>query len=205
MADSRKTNIIHNSNIEGSDELFTVPNIISFMRIILIIPFVFLFLSEEYILAFSFILISGISDALDGFFARKLKQISKLGKMLDPIADKLTLVAVVTCVGILIPELITLVIILVLKDLLMLAGGYYLLKKGIVPPAAKWYGKVATIIFYISVVFIIFMKAFMGVDNPLINGIILGITSIAMMFALIKYSIIFFKLIKANNNNTISR
>lgn len=203
MADSRKTNtdIMHNGSIEGSDELFTVPNFISFIRIVLIIPFVLFFLADKYILAFSLILASGISDALDGFLARKLNQISKLGKMLDPIADKLTLVAVVMCMGTLIPELLPLVIILVVKDLLMLAGGYYLLKRGIVPPAAKWYGKIATIIFYISVVFIVFMKAFMGINNPLMNGIILGITSIAMMFALVKYSIIFFQLIKANKNS----
>ena len=116
--------------------IFTVPNCISFFRILLIIPFVLFFLCGKYIEAFSFILLSGISDCLDGFFARKLNQVSKLGKLLDPIADKLTLVAVVICFGILIPVIFPFLSVLIVKDVLMLTGGFYLLKKGIEPPAA---------------------------------------------------------------------
>lgn len=190
-----------NTETEGSEMIFTVPNIISFVRLLLIIPFVLFFLDGEYIYAFSFIVMSGISDCLDGFLARKLNQISELGKLLDPIADKLTLVAVIVCLGTLIPHIFPLVIALVVKDLLMLMGGYYLLRKGITPPAAKWYGKVATVIFYISVVTIVFCKGILDFQIPWLTGIMLGITVIAMMFALVKYAIIFLGLLRDEKNN----
>ncbi len=189
-----------NTEAKASEMIFTVPNIISFARILMIIPFVVFFLKGEYVYAFSFIIMSGISDCLDGFLARKLNQISELGKLLDPIADKLTLVAVILCLGTLVPPILPLVIALVLKDLLMLLGGYYLLRKGITPPPAKWYGKVATVIFYISVVTIVFCKGILEYDIPWLTGIMMGITFIAMMFSLAKYAMIFLQLLKEQKN-----
>ena len=181
---------------EDSDMIFTVPNCISFFRILLIIPFVLFFISGSYIEAFSFILLSGISDCLDGFFARKLNQVSKLGKLLDPIADKLTLVAVVICFGILIPVIFPFLSVLIVKDVLMLTGGFYLLKKGIEPPAAKWYGKVATLIFYVSVVSIVLYKSVLHYDMPYLTVFLVGITVFAMIFALLNYAGVFLLLLK---------
>ncbi len=191
-----------NSSVKSDDSklkdntVFTVPNLISFSRILLIIPFIIFFLMGEYVLSFSFIFLSGISDCLDGFLARKLNQISDLGKLLDPIADKLTLVSVVICLGFLIPPIIPIVIILAFKDVLMLIGGFYLLKRGITPPSAKWYGKVATVVFYISVVIIVFFKGFLEYEIHLLTIILLSITFAVMMFALIKYAIVFKRLLK---------
>ena len=74
---SKKEDIAVNKN--SFDSVFTIPNIISFIRIILIIPFTIFFLIEEYVIAFAVILLSGISDCLDGFLARKLNQVSELG------------------------------------------------------------------------------------------------------------------------------
>lgn len=185
-----------NDKINNLSMIFTVPNIISFIRIILIVPFVLFFLNEEYIHAFSCVLFSGASDCLDGFLARKLNQVTVLGKILDPIADKLTLVAVIICLGILIPTIFPLVVALVAKDVLMLTGGYYLLRRGITPPQAKWYGKVSTIIFYISVVTIVFYKAFLVKTLPLLTAVLLIITTVSMMFSLVMYARTFFELLK---------
>ncbi len=196
---SKKEDIAVKSN--SIDSVFTIPNIISFIRILLIIPFTVFFLAEEYIIAFAVILLSGISDCLDGFLARKLNQVSELGKLLDPIADKLTLVSVLISLGVLIPKILPMVIILALKDILMLFGGFYLFKKGILPPPAKWYGKVATIVFYISVVIIVFLKGFLNYEVYLLTFILLSITFVVMMFALVKYVIIFKALLKNKDNN----
>lgn len=182
-----------------SSAIFTIPNIISFTRILLIVPFIIFFLMGEYIVAFSFIVLSGISDCLDGFLARKLNQISDLGKLLDPVADKLTLVAVVICLGILIPKMMPIVVLLVFKDVLMLIGGFYLLKKDIIPPPAKWYGKVATTVFYVSVVTIVFFRGFLEYEIYLLTIILLSLTFAVMMFALIKYAIVFKNLLKEKN------
>lgn len=182
----------------NKSEILTIPNVISFLRIVFIAPFVLFFLNEQYIAAFSFIVLSGLSDCIDGYLARRLNQVTELGKILDPIADKLTLVAVIICLGTLLPQIVPLVIALVVKDLSMLLGGYYLIHKGIAPPAAKWYGKLATIIFYVSVVAIVFSRAFLHYNNPLVVLVLLSITIVAMMFALVNYAIIFIKLLNEN-------
>lgn len=190
---------------DGEDKIFTIPNLLSMFRIVLIIPMIVFFLSKNYIGAVICVVISGLSDMFDGMIARRFNQISKLGKMLDPIADKLTLVAVIICIGILIPNLRLLVIILAAKDILMLIGGAYLIHRGITPPAAKWYGKIATVVFYISVTAIVGIEVFGGAQlaaqlSVLITTL-LTVTSLVMIFALVMYAILFFQLLKENRKN----
>ncbi len=174
----------------------TVPNLLSLLRIIVIAPMIKFILAEDYIGAGAMLLISGISDALDGWIARKFNQVTQLGKMLDPIADKLTLIAVVVCVSILYPTLFVFVAILLLKEILMLLGGLVLIKNKIKTPAAKWYGKVATIIFYTSVITVVLLKAIWGIVNPVLNIVLFCLTTGAMLFSLVNYAILFFKLLK---------
>ncbi|HIP94029.1 MAG TPA: CDP-alcohol phosphatidyltransferase family protein, partial [Leucothrix sp.] len=71
-----------------------IPNIISVLRILLVLPIASLLLDEAWMSAFILIFIAGISDAFDGFLARAFHWQSKLGSMLDPIADKLLLVVI---------------------------------------------------------------------------------------------------------------
>ena len=78
-------------------DLVTVPNLITYFRFILVPPFIYFFINEQFLLAGIMIGLSGLSDCFDGFFARKLNQVTSLGKILDPIADKVTLVAVAVC------------------------------------------------------------------------------------------------------------
>lgn len=190
---------------DGEDKIFTIPNLLSMFRIVLIIPMIVFFLSKNYIGAVICIVISGLSDMFDGMIARRFNQISKLGKMLDPIADKLTLVAVIICIGILIPNLRLLVIILAAKDILMLIGGAYLIHRGITPPAAKWYGKIATVVFYISVTAIVGIEVFGGAQLAAQLSVmittLLTVTSLVMIFALVMYAILFFQLLKENRKN----
>lgn len=174
---------------------FNIPNMLSFIRIIIIIPFVLYFLNDDYLFAALMLVLSGVSDMFDGIIARKLNQITKLGKILDPVADKLTLTAVIICMGVKFPEIVPLVVILILKDLSMLIAGSFLLKKGIEPAAAKWYGKLSTVVFYVSVIIIVALKAIWGINNPVISISLLSVTAAFMLFALFKYFMIFLKLI----------
>lgn len=175
-------------------ENFNIPNILSFIRIIIIIPFVLYFLEDDYLSAALMLILSGLSDMFDGIIARKLNQITRLGKVLDPVADKLTLTAVILCMGIKFPEIIPLVIILILKDISMLIAGSILLKKDIEPPAAKWYGKLSTVFFYISVIIIVGLKAIWGITNPMLSISLLSITAILMIYALLKYFVLYLEL-----------
>lgn len=70
-------------NNDSSDEILTIPNILSFFRILLITPFMILFLNGQYIWATVMIIISGLTDCVDGFVARHFNQVSDFGKILD--------------------------------------------------------------------------------------------------------------------------
>lgn len=185
--------------LKSESKYITIPNILSFSRILLIIPFVRAFLNDDYIFAALYLIVSGISDMLDGVIARKFNQITKLGKLLDPVADKLTLIAVVVCMGIKFLEILPLVVLLIIKDVCMLLAGAILIRRKIDPPAAKWYGKVSTIIFYLSVIVIVTLKAAFGIVNSNLSIFLLSVTAVFMIFALIKYFEIFVELIKKDN------
>lgn len=190
---------------KGWKKNLTVPNIISLVRILLIIPLIYYLLEENYLAAVIILVISGLSDMLDGLIARKFNQVTELGKLLDPVADKLTLVAIVVCIGLLIPQSIPLLTVLIIKDMLMLAGGFFLLKKGITPPAAKWYGKVATTIFYISMVVIVLGKAVFNYENEILTVSLLTITTASMLFALVKYFKIFLEMLRENDLKKVDK
>nr|WP_316622777.1 CDP-alcohol phosphatidyltransferase family protein [uncultured Ruminococcus sp.] len=183
-----------------SKDLMTIPNAISFVRILLITPFVAFFIAAKYITgnyipAIIIIALSGISDLFDGMIARKFHQESELGKVLDPLADKLTLIAVGICLIFIEPYVLPLMIIMVLKDILMIIGGTIIINKGVIPPKSSWYGKASTFMFYISVAMVVLMEIF-NFHNETISLAVLGVTAGMMIFSLINYAIIFFKIQK---------
>lgn len=187
-------------DVKAQDWL-TIPNILSFFRIVLIVPFVYFFLEKNYVLAAVMLILSGLSDACDGFIARKFNQVTELGKMLDPIADKLTLIAIMVCITIFSPIVLPVMIVLILKDVIMIIGGSRLVKTGIAPPAAKWYGKLGTFMFYVSVCLIVFLKAAFNYENDILSVTLLSITSVIMIFALIKYFLLYNSLLKEPGKN----
>jgi cardiolipin synthase len=144
--------------------------------------------------------LSGLSDCFDGFFARKLNQVTSLGKILDPIADKVTLISVAVCMVIYMPAIMPIMMVLVTKEFLMLLGGFILLLCKVAPPPANIFGKVATVVFYFVICLIIFIKILTGQENMLLVYIGLILTALAMIIALIQYGIVFFRLIKAKND-----
>lgn len=192
-----------------SKDLMTIPNAISFVRILLITPFVAFFIAAKYITgnyvpAVVIIALSGISDLFDGMIARKFHQESELGKVLDPLADKLTLIAVGICLIFIEPYVLPLMIIMVLKDILMIIGGTIIINKGVIPPKSSWYGKASTFMFYISVAMVVCMEVF-NFHNETISLAVLGVTAGMMIFSLVNYAIIFFKIqkqIKSKEENT---
>lgn len=173
-----------------------VPNALTLLRIIVIFPMARFLLKQDYLMAGVMILISGVSDMLDGFLARRLNQITDLGKILDPIADKLTLIAVVVCVNVLYPEIMPFIIVLFTKELLMLSGGAFLLRFRIKPPAAKWYGKISTVLFYTSITTLIMLKAVWGYTNRTLSLVLLSITTASMLFSLVMYFLLFLRIVK---------
>lgn len=176
--------------------IFTIPNILSYLRILMIPPFMYLFLKGKYIESAIVIVLSGLSDCIDGFLARRLNQITQLGKMIDPVADKLTLIAVGFCLSVIEPMIIPVIFILALKDILMLIGASVLLKKHIMPVASAWYGKVGTVCFYVSVAAIVVFDMILKFENfGIVSFIMLSVTAVIMIYSLIRYYLIFRALI----------
>lgn len=128
-----------------------VPNILTLFRFILI-PFIFISITnEQYLTAFIILTISGITDILDGFIARKFNFITNFGKLIDPLSDKATQICVL--LALVLNNIVPLWILFIvfLKELIMIAGASFLYGKELVV-SSKWYGKLSTVLFYIAIV-----------------------------------------------------
>ena len=136
-----------------------VPNSLTILRFLLIPVVVFYIFTGNYILAFVFFTISGLTDIADGFIARKFNLISNFGKLMDPLADKLTQIA--TLASLVFTHIIPIWILLIvlLKEFIMICGASFLYGKDVVV-YSKWYGKLATVLFYIAIVVSLLLKQF---------------------------------------------
>ncbi|MCH4239635.1 MAG: CDP-alcohol phosphatidyltransferase family protein [Oscillospiraceae bacterium] len=177
---------------------FNIPNTLTVLRMILIVPFMCLYLKGHVRSAVAVLIIAGLTDALDGFVARHFNQFTELGQMLDPISDKLTQGAVAISLAIRHPVLLPFLMIFIVKEAIMLTAGGVLLKKGKRPCAAKWYGKLATVLFYITFVTILVMDLF-GFYHQNTAIIMLVITAAFMIFALVMYAREFFRILKSGD------
>lgn len=135
----------------------TIPNWLSFLRIALIPVFTVLFIKGIYIPAFIVMIVAALTDLIDGKVARKFNMISNLGKILDPIADKLSQMAIVIILIVKFWDgyLKYILFLFIVKELVMVLAGGILLAKGMRPVAAEMWGKVATTVFYIFMIVII--------------------------------------------------
>lgn len=136
-----------------------LPNILTIIRFLLIPFIVFYIFTGNYILAFAFFTISGLTDIADGFIARKFNFISTFGKLMDPLADKLTQITTLASLAITHVIPIWILIIVLLKEFIMICGASFLYGKDVVV-YSKWYGKLATVLFYIAIVSSLIAKQF---------------------------------------------
>lgn len=138
----------------------SIPNILTTVRLFLVPIFIFIFFLKpegNIIYATYIFILAGITDILDGYIARKYNLITKWGQAMDPLADKLMQVTVIICFTIKNYLPIWVIIIIGLKELLMVLGGlflYYRKDKSVIP--ANKYGKLATIVFYIAILYLAF-------------------------------------------------
>lgn len=147
-----------NENVKDLfDNWNTIPNWLCFLRIALIPVFTTLFIKGSYIPAFILMIVAALTDLLDGKIARKYNMVSNLGKILDPIADKLSQIAIVIILIVKFWDgyLKYILFLFIVKELLMVLGGALLMAKGMRPVAAEMWGKVATTVFYVFMIVII--------------------------------------------------
>jgi len=152
-------------------KIFTVPNIISFVRILLIPVFAWAYLRGHMLLALALVAVSGVSDKLDGTIARHTNQVSDLGKMLDPVADKLTQMTLAVLMFIRfyasqdawMRAFAWVFLGFIGKEVLMLLFALLMLLLGKRPGAAEIWGKAATVAFYIVMLLLLLAGPEVGV------------------------------------------
>ena len=136
-----------------------VPNILTIIRFLFIPIILYYIFTGNYLLGFIFFTVSGITDILDGCIARKFNLISNFGKLMDPLADKLTQISVLAALVIVNIIPVWILIIVVLKELIMVIGASFLYGKDVVV-YSKWYGKLATVLFYLAIVVSLITRQF---------------------------------------------
>ncbi len=137
-----------------------IPNYLTIIRLILV-PIIFgLILYEHYTLAIVVYIIANLTDVLDGFIARKFNLISDFGKLMDPLADKITQIG--TILALILKRIIPfwILVIISLKEITMIIVASVLFKKKIVTVHSKWYGKAATVLLFVAIVFTLLSENF---------------------------------------------
>ena len=136
-----------NSLFKG--KVLTVPNLLSALRILLIPVFMWSYLRRENITATVVLLAaSGLTDMLDGFIARRFHMVSEFGKALDPLADKLTQLAMLCCLVLRFPRLLWLIIVLCVKECFVASTQLLVFHRTDMVLGAEWHGKLTTLLLY---------------------------------------------------------
>lgn len=171
------------------EQIVTIPNFMSLFRLALVPFIIWIYWRENYTAAAGLVLLSGLTDILDGIIARKFSMVSDLGKMLDPVCDKLTHAALLICLVRRYRYVWIVFGLLAVKELTMLVLGGIAVTRRKTVHSAKWYGKLCTVIFEtVMVVLMLFPGIPAGAAAAL-----LSLCSAAMIFSLVMYVIFFLR------------
>lgn len=171
--------------------VWTIPNVLTILRIILIPVFVVLFFKGQKIAALCVFCAASLTDMLDGYLARKLNQITDFGKLFDPLADKLMVLTAMICQTFWGPLPLIAVLIVAAKELMMVLGGVFMLSRGVVV-YSNYYGKAAQVGFIASLILSFFHDRFVE-GNVMLWGmtpdiILLWITVALAIIAMVVYA-----------------
>lgn len=155
-------------------EIFSIPNLLSFFRLALIPVYAYIYLNatqpHQYLIAGSIMAVSCLTDMIDGKIARRCNMITTVGKILDPLADKITQFTLTLCLSMKYPVLMPVLALFVVKEVFQLVAGVFFLRKGRMLPGALMAGKVCTTVLFVS---LIAMVLFPGIDPKLVSLIAL--------------------------------
>lgn len=157
-------------------KIFTIPNVLTMMRLVLIPFFVWQYLIGNYVAATIIVVVSGFTDVIDGFIARKFNMVSALGKALDPVADKLTQICVMLCLVRSFPKIWFPLSLLVIKEFVSGILGLMIVTRTGTTYSAEWHGKSATVSIYAMTVLHI-----IWVDIPAWVSLVSIIVTVSLM------------------------
>lgn len=168
-------------------EICTVPNLLSIFRLVLIPVYIYIYLNasepSHYRLAAAVLAISCLTDLIDGKIARRFNMISNLGKLLDPVADKFTQLALIVCLAVRYKALRVLLGLFLVKEFFQLFAMVFNLRKGKALDGALMSGKVSTTVLFISLILLVLLPEL----NPIAVDIIAGICLVFLLIAFVDY------------------
>ena len=183
--------------------VWTIPNVLTILRIILIPVFVILFFNDQKKAALAVFIAASLTDMLDGYLARKLNQITDFGKLFDPLADKLMVLTALVCQTVAGPFPLVAVLIVAAKELVMVIGGIFMLSRGVVV-YSNYVGKAAQVCFIASLVLSFFHREFLDGGVILLGMtpdiLLLWITVALAIAAMIVYGIQAIRTIRDGKN-----
>ena len=142
-------------------EILTIPNLLSLFRLLLIPVYVSIFLNASapahYYLAGSILALSCLTDLIDGKIARRFNMISRVGQVLDPLADKITQFTLIICLAIRYKILWLIVALFVIKESFQLIAGIVALKQGKMLTGALYSGKLCTVVLFLSLILLVLL------------------------------------------------
>lgn len=173
-------------NIDYSKRIVTIPNLLSLFRLLLIPVIVWTYFGRRDLLMTSLVLIlSGITDLVDGWVARHFHMVSDLGKMLDPVADKLTQMAMLACLVDRYRFMLVPLVLLVIKEIFAAVTGIISIYKTKVVLGAVWHGKVTTAALYsMMIIHLVWLNI-----PAVVSNVIIGLCVAIMLLSFVLYGI----------------
>ena len=173
-------------------EILTIPNLLSLFRLVLIPFYLFLYKNakepKQYFMAGIILAVSCLTDAIDGKIARHFHMISTVGKILDPLADKVTQFVLTMCLSMKYPVLSPVLMLLFVKELFQIILGIIYLRKGRMLEGALPAGKISTAVLFISLTMLVF---FPDLPEKLVRSIALT-DSIFLIISFVSYYFAYF-------------
>ncbi len=173
-------------------QIFSLPNILSYIRILMIPVIMMCYLGLKLPITSAILVIaSGFTDVLDGFIARKFHMVTDFGKLIDPIADKLTQAALICC---LIPQYLVVVVLVALmavKELLLLKWGLKAFHEREKVNSSKWFGKLCSLFIYLSL-FVLFLRPII-LFPEFVAYILIGLSIVFVIASTVMYGMFYKK------------
>ena len=173
-------------------DLFTIPNMLSLFRLLLIPVYIVIYLNADtdidYYIAGGILAVSCLTDMIDGQIARHFNMVSTIGKILDPFADKVTQFSLIVCLTIEYPILLPLVILFFIKEVFQLVAGLLTLRKGQMLTGALITGKISTAVLFISLIVLVMFPSI----GPVAVNIIMVVDGILLLISFLHYAFTYF-------------
>lgn len=189
----------------SSNKIITIPNIISVFRLLLIAPIFITFLNGHYLASLILIVVSGVSDVVDGIIARKFGMVSEVGKILDPIVDKLTQISIIALLSSKQLWLLVPCVILIIKELTSGFIGLWIVRRIGHMLWADWHGKLSTVFLYVMMGAHMLMLVITGEINLTISYITIAVSTVLMALSFTLYLVKYIGIIKQIKDGKIEK